>query len=201
MEQATQDSTLQRNFPPEKISLLYQELSELKSFELPNTLFDGGFSTYQKSVDILRAKQSRLAEIIMDVDKEYQLVNQKFHLLNQLLREQTILNMELPDVKMAGSLWARKTRAEQKARTKYKLYDELAGYRENLWSLRDTVKFIYNDLTRARTDLKLKIHLLDMEAGMQGSAPKASVKGTSAKKLNDEDWKNLTDEKKEMENE
>jgi len=191
---------MDRKYTPEAITEVYRELTEIKQFSLPDSLWEGGLSVYKTSVGKLRQKQDRLTSMEMEIQQEYAKVNRQYFVLIKLMRAETERALTDPDVKIERSIWAKRKKADQKVQAKYgNDIDDVKVYLEEVCGLKEAVHLIYSDLSRGRTDLKIQVRLLEMEAGANGmlNHPPIGTQGISKKQVDDSEWNKLKDKKEE----
>lgn len=191
---------MDKKYTPDAITEVYKELTEIKQFTLPDSLWEGGLSVYKTSVGKLRQKQDQLTSMEMELQQEYTKVNRQYFVLVKLMRAETERALTDPDVKIERSIWAKRKKADQKVQAKYgNDVDDVKVYLEEIYGLKEAVHLIYSDLSRARTDLKTQVRLLEMEAEANGMLNRQPIgtQGISKKQLDDSEWIKLHSKKEE----
>lgn len=133
-----------------KINEVYEEIGSLGKLTLPDKLWEGGLSTYKNSIDSLRGNQERMSTLIIEVSREL-VTLRKAQKYGKRLLDQGIV--------YGSAKWPET----------FPNIDEVEDYLMDMEALQDSMKLIHGDLNRARSDLKSKVQLLEVEAKMGGS--------------------------------
>lgn len=130
-----------------EVLAIYEKAVLLIKIELPDRLYEGGISAFKVAVDTLRSNQEQLSTMLIAVSREKLLIKRlhkqiKFLLASGCQKEDVVWPEGLPNI-MA--------------------IEDVEAEVVCLW---DNLKLMHGELTRARTDLKAKINLLEIEARM-----------------------------------
>lgn len=130
-----------------EILALYERAVLLIKIELPDRLYEGGISSFKVAVDTIRSNQEQLSTMLIAVSQEKLAIKKlhrqiKFLLASGVTKDDVVWPDGLPNL-MA--------------------LEDLEAEVVCLW---DNLKLLHGELTRARTDLKSKINLLEIEARM-----------------------------------
>lgn len=142
----------------EKFTEIYAELKMAGHVELPEKLWEGGTSTFMECVDSIRSKQERLSVLILDTVKELGTTKKALKYVKLITKNGGTVDSKAPSLNV------------------------LEDYLSDLEDLRECLKLVHGDLSRARSDLKSKITLLEAEAkiGASGRLPQDSVPSCKA---------------------
>lgn len=138
---------------PEMFTKIYDEIKTAGHVVLPEKLWEGGTSTYMECVDRIRTQQERLSVLILDAIKELGGAKKALKYIRQITKNGGAIDPKWPSLNVHED------------------------YVSDLEDLRECLKLIHGDLSRARSDLKSKINLLEAEAklGASGRIPQDSV--------------------------
>lgn len=189
---------MNKKYTTEITENLYKDLQSLKDFAMPDALFEAGIDVYKTSINTLNDRQRQLTEMVIDIQHELSQIKEMCSLTKKLIDGESIVQLKSSDVILLNSLRERQIKAEAKAKSKYPEYDEALAYKDLLCDLLDVVKFVYTNLSKARTDLRLKVQLLILESEHLGKPPKSSgqvIVGTPMSELKNTDWQSIENKK------
>ena len=169
---------------PQEINDLYIRAQSLVKIGLPDKLWEGGVSTFKVSIDQIRSNQEQLSTMMLAVSREHLLLKRLLRSIKSLL----VVGVFFQDVRWPEG---------------YPNLLSVEDREQELAVLWDNLKLMHSELSRARSDLRSKIYLLEAEARMgpsglipsEGAPSKsASVGVHSAGTEHDFTWDTLTDD-------
>jgi hypothetical protein len=172
-----------------EIMEIQREAQLLIKIEIPDKLWEGGMSSFKLAVDTIRSNQEQVTTMLMAVGREHVSIKRLIKQIKFLMSSGVPINeiswpINLPNLMVMEDL------------------------EQEISLLRDNLKLMHGELTRARSDLRSKIHLLEMEArmGPSGLIPQSpnskgfdfsGVNSHSMNSENDIKWDDPTSEKED----
>jgi hypothetical protein len=130
-----------------EINAMYMRARGLIQIDLPDRLWEGGTSAFKIAVDKIRSNQEQLSHMLLEVSRERLLIRRL---------QRSVKSMLAAGVKSSEVAWLPE------------LPNMLAvdEHEEEMSLLWDNLKLFHSELSRARSDLRSKMHLLEIETRM-----------------------------------